>query len=42
MTGDLDMGMKKILYLDSLNDYTNNSEKDKDLKSAVNEIFACK
>ena len=36
MTGNLDMGMKKILYLDSLNDYTNNSKKDKDLKSAVN------
>ena len=42
MTGDLDMGMKKILYLDSLNDYTNNSEKDKDLKSAVNkEYLSC-
>ena len=39
MTGDLDMGMKKILYLDSLNDYTNNSEKDKDLKSAVNKEY---
>ena len=39
MTGNLDMGMKKILYLDSLNDYTNNSEKDKDLKSVVNKEY---
>ena len=39
MTGDLDMGMKKILYLDSLNDYTNNSEKDRHLKSAVNKEY---
>ena len=39
MTGDLNMGMKKILYLDSLNDYTNNSEKDRDLKSAVNKEY---
>ena len=39
MTGDLNMGMKKILYLDSLNDYTNNGEKDRDLKSAVNKEY---
>ena len=36
MTGDLDMGMKKILNIDTLNDYTDNSEKERDLKSAVN------
>ena len=39
MTGDLDMGMKKILNIDTLNDYTNNSEKDRDLKSAVNKEY---
>ena len=39
MTGNLDMGMKKILNVDTLNDYTNNSEKDRDLKSAVNKEY---
>ena len=39
MTGDLDMGMNKILNVDTLNDYTNNSEKDRDLKSAVNKEY---
>ena len=39
MTGDLDMGMKKILNIDTLNDYTDNSEKDRDLKSAVNKEY---
>ena len=39
MTGDLDMGMTKILNVDTLNDYTNNSEKDRDLKSAVNKQY---
>ena len=39
MTGDLDMGMNKILNVDTLNDYTNNSEKDRDLKSAVNKQY---
>ena len=39
MTGDLDMGMKKILNVDTLNDYTDNSEKDKDLKSVVNKRY---
>ena len=39
MTGNLDMGMKKILNVDTLNDYTNNSEKDRDLKSVVNKRY---
>ena len=39
MTGNLDMGMKNILNVDTLNDYTNNSEKDRDLKSAVNKRY---
>ena len=39
MTGNLDMGMKKILNIDTLNDYTDNSEKDRDLKSAVNKEY---
>ena len=39
MTGNLDMGMNKILNVDTLNDYTNNSEKDRDLKSAVNKQY---
>ena len=39
MTGDLDMGMNKILNVDTLNDYTNNSEKDRDLKSVVNKRY---
>ena len=39
MTGNLDMGMKKILNVDTLNDYTDNSEKDRDLKSAVNKEY---
>ena len=39
MTGDLDMGMKKILNVDALNDYTDNSDKDKDLKSVVNKRY---
>ena len=39
MTGNLDMGMKKILNVDTLNDYTDNSEKDKDLKSVVNKRY---
>ena len=39
MTGDLDMGMNKILNVDTLNDYTDNSEKDRDLKSAVNKQY---
>ena len=39
MTGNLDMGMKNILNVDTLNDYTNNSEKDKDLKSVVNKRY---
>ena len=39
MTGDLNMGMKNILNVDTLNDYTNNSEKDRDLKSAVNKEY---
>ena len=39
MTGDLDMGMNKILNVDTLNDYSNNSEKDRDLKSAVNKQY---
>ena len=39
MTGNLDMGMKKILNVDTLNDYTDNSEKDKDLKSVVNKLY---
>ena len=39
MTGDLDMGMKKILNIDTLNDHTDNSEKDRDLKSAVNKEY---
>ena len=39
MTGNLDMGMKNILNVDTLNDYTNNSEKDRDLKSAVNKQY---
>ena len=39
MTGNLDMGMKNILNIDTLNDYTNNSEKDRDLKSAVNKQY---
>ena len=36
MTGNLNMGMKNILNIDTLNDYTDNSEKDRDLKSVVN------
>ena len=39
MTGDLDMGMNKILNVDTLNDYTDNSEKDRDLNSAVNKQY---
>ena len=39
MTGNLDMGMKKILNVDTLNDYTDNSEKDRDLKSVVNKEY---
>ena len=39
MTGNLDMGMKKILNIDTLNDYSDNSEKDRDLKSAVNKEY---
>ena len=39
MTGNLNMGMNKILNVDTLNDYTNNSEKDRDLKSAVNKQY---
>ena len=39
MTGNLDMGMKNILNVDTLNDYTNNSEKDRDLKSVVNKQY---
>ena len=39
MTGNLNMGMKNILNIDTLNDYTNNSEKDRDLKSAVNKQY---
>ena len=39
MTGNLDMGMKNILNVDTLNDYTNNSEKDRDLKSVVNKRY---
>ena len=39
MTGNLDMGMKNILNVDTLNDYTDNSEKDRDLKSAVNKEY---
>ena len=39
MTGNLDMGMKNILNVDILNDYTNNSEKDRDLKSVVNKRY---
>ena len=39
MTGNLDMGMKKILNVDTLNDYTDNSEKDKDLKSVANKRY---
>ena len=39
MAGNLNMGMNKILNVDTLNDYTNNSEKDRDLKSAVNKQY---
>ena len=39
MTGNLNMGMKNILNVDTLNDYTNNSEKDRDLKSVVNKRY---
>ena len=39
MTGNLNMGMKNILNVDTLNDYTNNSEKDRDLKSVVNKEY---
>ena len=39
MTGNLNMGMKNILNIDTLNDYTDNSEKDRDLKSAVNKEY---
>ena len=39
MTGDLNMGLKYILNLDTLNDHTNNSERDKDLRSAVNKPY---
>ena len=39
MTGNLDMGMENILNVDTLNDYTNNSEKDRDLKSVVNKRY---
>ena len=39
MTGNLDMGMKKILNVDTLNDYSDNSKKDRDLKSAVNKEY---
>ena len=33
------MGMKNILNIDTLNDYTDNSGKDRDLKSAVNKEY---
>ena len=39
MTGNLNMGMKNILNIDTLNDYTDNSEKDRDLKSVVNKRY---
>ena len=39
MTGNLNMGMKNILNIDTLNDYTDNSEKDRDLKSVVNKQY---
>ena len=39
MTGNLNMGMKNILNIDTLNDYTDNSEKDRDLKSVVNKEY---
>ena len=39
MTGNLNMGMKNILNIDTLNDYTDNSEKDTDLKSVVNKRY---
>ena len=39
MAGNLNMGMNKILNVDTLNDYTNNSEKDRDLKSVVNKRY---
>ena len=39
MTGNLNMGMKNILNVDTLNDYTDNSEKDRDLKSVVNKQY---
>ena len=39
MTGNLNMGMKNILNIDMLNDYTDNSEKDRDLKSVVNKQY---
>ena len=39
MNGNLNMGMNNILNVDTLNDYTNNSEKDRDLKSAVNKEY---
>ena len=39
MAGNLNMGMNKILNIDTLNDYTDNSEKDRDLKSVVNKQY---
>ena len=39
MTGNLNMGMKNILNIDALNDCTDNSEKDRDLKSVVNKEY---
>ena len=39
MTGNLNMGMNNILNIDTLNDYTDNSEKDRDLKSVVNKEY---
>ena len=39
MTGNLNMGMKNILNIDTLNGYTDNSEKDRDLKSVVNKEY---
>ena len=39
MNGNLNMRMNNILNVDTLNDYTNNSEKDRDLKSVVNKQY---
>ena len=39
MTGNLNMGVKNILNIDTLNDYSDNSEKDRDLKSVVNKEY---